>query len=718
MSLHLAAEKIRREHTEKLAYVYVRQSTQGGVKWNVVGGQRQRDVRLLALQMGWPEENVRVIDEDQARSGESTEGRVGYLEMLDDIAEGRVGAVFSLESARVGRDTADWHFLIKLCALTDTLVIDPDGIYDASNSNDNTMMKVKALMAEMELRMITARLLGAKRELAGKGELRFFLPTGFVYDEDKKIILDPDEDVQKAVRLVFSLFARLGSATRVVAYFNEHKLTFPTVVRGGPRKGQYSWKRLTTARVSLMLHNPAYAGTYVYGRSKTKKKVVRKEGQTPSVVKYQEKLKRQDWEFVLHDAHPAYITWAEFVENERLLDENRNVPGGGAPRAGSALLHGLILCGKCGKAMRVSYTCNPGIPYYTCIYKRVNFAGRTCQSIPGDRVDRAVEQAFLDVLKPAQVEMSLEALGRAEDQASEVSRQWNLRLNRAEAELADAEERLLAVDHKNKRAFARVQEYVELKEDELASLKRERSEQEKFTLKKLTPEERDAMLALAQDFPTVWHAETTGMVTRKKLLRCLISDVTLKRDGLMVSVGIRWKTQAHIAMTVELLGKRCRHRLPESLLDFIRKMAPDHTDRQIALALNDAGMVNGRGKSFTKDRVNRIREKYGIRKHPLDDFPELGDDGRYSSVAVARMLKVHTNTVLKWCREGRLDGIKDRLEQRWWIKATPEELAEFEKTIRRWPFRRPNAGTSRLTELSALHQHELEVPPKELHYER
>lgn len=712
MSLHDAVMKIRREHTEKLAYVYVRQSTPGGVKKNVAGGERQRSVRELAIQIGWPEANVRVIDEDQGQTGTSTEGRYGYTQMLNDVVDYQVGAVFSSESARVGRDSADWHILIKMCDLTGTLVIDLDGIYDASDPNDNTVMKLKALMTEMELRWITSRLLGAKRILAAKGELRYFLPAGYVYDEDKKIVFDPSEDVQKAVRLVFTLFRQLGSATRVVAHFNNNKLTFPTVVRGGPRKGQYEWKRLDTGRVQNILHNPIYAGTYVYGRSKTKRKAVRKEGEAPKAVKYQEKLKREEWQYVFHGTHPAYITWAEFVENERQLVNNRNAPGGRAPRAGSALLHGLILCGKCGQAMHVSYPHSPAIPYYTCIYERVRFAGRSCQSMAGDLIDRAVERAFLDALRPAQVEMTLDALRKAEAQASETNRQWGLRLKRAEAAVADAEERLLATDPKNKRAYGRVQVHLETKEDELDCLRRERVEQQAFVLEDLSPDECNEMLAFARDFPRIWRAETTDMVAKKTLLRCLVSDVTLRRDGTKVFVGIRWKTEAQTALIVELYGRRSRRRLPKPLLDFIEDLAPTHTDRQIALALNDAGMVNGRGKSFTRKRIKRIREKYEIRKHPLDDFPEVGEEGRYSTAAVADMLNVHINTVIKWCREGSLDGVKDRLENRWWIKATPEELAEVEKTIRRQPNRLNKSGTSKQINPPAANLHELGLGPK------
>lgn len=678
--------KVTSAHTFKLACVYVRQSTMGGVKRNIVGAERQRKECIkLALELGWPKERIKVVDDDQGRSGSTTEGRYGYMDLLNDIAEGMVGAVISLEPSRVGRDSADWHILIRICLHTDTLVIHPQGVYDASDYNDNTMMKFTAMVVEMEHRWITQRLQGAKRVLAEKGELRFFLPIGYVYGEDKKVILDPNEDVQRMVSLVFTLFKQLGSASKVASYFNEKGLKFPTLVRGGPRKNQYDWIHMTAERVVSMLRSPTYTGTYVYGRSMIKQRAVRKDGEVPRFVKYQEKLQPEDWKFVIHDAHPSYITWAEFQENGKRLKDNCTRPGGetsGAARGGPALLQGLVLCGKCGKRMRVCYP-HSSFAHYTCIAQRVRFGAKSCQIVRGDWIDFAVEEAFLEALKPAQLEMSLQALERTEEQANEIDRQWALRLRRAEKIAAEANERLLATDHRNRRAYARVQEHYEIKTAELDHLKRERDEELKLSLERLPPEERETILALAQDFHLVWDAETTDMVMKKNLLRCLVEDVTIMRKGPDAQVGIRWKTQAHTTLNVKLLSYHYSQCLPARVIQFIRKMAPDHTDREIAAALNEAGIPNGRGKPFTKKRVKRIRERYELRKHPLDCSPDRRDDGRYSSSAIARMVGVPHGSVSRWCNEGRLDAVQDAHSKRWWINTTPEEIAEFGKTIRR-----------------------------------
>jgi DNA invertase Pin-like site-specific DNA recombinase len=703
MSIQDGKRKITTEHTKKLACVYARVSTLRGVKENLVGWERQREEAIkLALELGWSKENIRVFDEDhRPLSGTTTEGRYGYMEMLDDVIGGRVGAVLSLEPARVGRDSADWHILIKMSALTGTLVIDPHGIYDPNDPNDNTKMKFDALFVEVELRWIAQRLQGAKMALAAKGELRFFLPIGYVYDEDKKIILDPNEDVQKMVHLVFTLFRQLGSASKVARYLHEKGLKFPTYVRGGPRAGQYDWIRIGCSRVCSILQNPAYAGTYVFGRSKVKKKAVRKQGEAPKVVKYQEKLKRSDWQFVFHDAHPAYITWAEFLENEQCLKNNNNNTvfrgkATGAPREGSALLQGLALCGKCGRRMHVAYP-HTAYSYYACQGERTHFGGKTCQTLASDFIDYAVEQAFLEALQPAQLEMSLQALEQSEQQTREIDQQWNSRLQRSEKAVVEAEERLLATDHKNQRAYARVQEHFEKKQAELDLLKQAQEEETKSKPKELSTEERRNILALAQDFPRVWNNETMDMATRKNLLRCLIADVTIARDGPKARVGIRWKTGAQMPLMVALLTKPSGASLPPEVIDLIKKLSLDRTDGEIATALNEAGIPNGKGLPFTKKRVKRIRERYELKKPIKPFWPERREDGRFSSPAVARMVGIPHSTVCRWCKEGRLDGVQNAPKKRWWIKTTPEELAEFKKTIRRVAARKKSENRAGLT---------------------
>ena len=447
MFLQTAAAKVKREHVEKLAFIYVRQSTLQGVKKNITGGRRQREeMEQLALELGWPAERVKIIDDDQACSGSTTQGRFGYQDMLNAISKGCVGALFSLESTRVGRDYSDWHYLIKLCFVTGTLFIDPAGVYDASNNNDNTLMKVRSLAGEMELHSIRERLVGAKLKLAHEGRLRQTLPTGLLYSGTGSIVLDPNSEVQDAIRLAFDEFDRLGSALGVVRHLLREQSKFPCIVRSGPRKGEYDWVTPTENRMLQILQNPSYAGAFVYGRTETKWKAVILPSGVPEIQKYRVRLPQNKWKIVSKDLHPAYISWSRFLQNlERLRSNNQGTARktGGATRAGQALLQGLLICGMCGYRMTVAYRGGPHY-YYKCTAKVP--LDVQCQSMTGREIDGAVEQLFLKAVEPVQLDISLEAFRSLENQAAQQNRRWAVQLKRAQATVANLKERLLCVD--------------------------------------------------------------------------------------------------------------------------------------------------------------------------------------------------------------------------------------------------------------------------------
>jgi len=687
------ALKVRAEHLEKLAFIYVRQSTQYGVEHNIVGGRRQREeVEALALRLGWSKDKIIIVDCDQAVSGSSTDKRYGYVEMLRAIAEGEVGAVFSLESSRLSRDSADWHYLIKACDINGTLIIDPDGIYDASDSNDSTLMKFKAIITEVELRWITQRLVGAKRELAKKGLLRFFIPIGFVYDEHGKLALETNPAVGDAVRLLFSCFNKIGTALGVARHFGQNKLKFPTLVRGGPRAGEYDWVPLTAARVGSILRNPMHAGVYVWGRWKTKKMLVQAPGGMPRVKKFQVKLPREDWEFVLYDHHPGYITWAQFLENQERISHNRNLPGKqrrGAARAGSALLQGIALCGKCGHRMSVYYASHQPVAYYDCRSHQVHFGTDKCQKIPGESIEAAVVKLFLEAVAPAQIKLSLSACQNVDEQTRLEDLQFEARLKRANVAVTRAKERLLFIDYTNRSALNCAQEDLKKSEDELGQLKRDHRDTHKNQIQKLDPEELRMVKALTQDLPRIWAASTTDFVTKKKLIRSLIREVTLTRDELEVRVAIRWKTLACTEINVELPVRGAALRTQAEIIELIKKLARDHSNKQIAAALNEAGKLNGRGGAFTRTRVIRLRRRYRIRFKDLD-WPEPLEGGYYGVPEVAEMLSVNRNTILNWIRNGRLNATRESSEREWEITLRPGELSKLNALARRTIDSRPS----------------------------
>jgi hypothetical protein len=440
------------------------------------------------------------------------------------------------------------------------------------------------------------------------------------------------------------------------------------------------------------LHNPAYAGTYVYGRTQTRTQVL--PGEAPRLKGRTRQLKREEWPIVLHDDHPGYITWDQFLRNQQRLDDNRTFrpeERRGAVREGAALLQGIVLCGLCGRRMAVRYANNGATPWYTCNQVHTHLAGRTCQSIHGVGVDAAVSRLFLEAMQPAQLEVSIAALEQLEARARQIDRQWQLRLERAQYEADLAQRRFMAVEPEN-RLVARTLERDW--NDKLAALQRLEQEYAALpqpTLRVATAAERHRILALAQDIPTLWQAETTTQVERKQLLRFLIKDVTLTRRETTIHLGIRWQTEA----LTELEIARPSQRTAPAVVDRIQQLAPTQTDPQIAEILNQEGFTTGKKRPFIANRVQWVRHTHGIPLGPSkrpDAYPNgQRADGRYTARATAELLNVDVSTIAAWCKSGRLDAIQAKPHTPWWIRLTPEVITELGQPSRR---RKPRCSSA------------------------
>jgi DNA invertase Pin-like site-specific DNA recombinase len=687
--------KVRPEHLERLALIYVRQSTLAQVIENIGSKARQYDLVHRALDLGWPQEHIVVVDQDQGLSGASATGRDGFQFLVAEVGLGRAGAVLSLEASRLARACSDWYRLIEICALTNTLVIDEEGVYDPCQYNDRLLLGFKGTMSEAELHWLRNRLLGGKLKKAQQGQLRFRLPTGLVYDSAGQVILDPDEQVQQAVRLVFDLFDELGSALAVVKHFTTHQLLFPTRHWGGIRDGELTWSPLRHRRVLAILHNPAYTGAYVYGRTKTRTQVLPGEG--TGIQKRTRRSRCDDWPILLLDAHPGYITWDQFQRNQQRLDDNRTFrpeDRRGAVREGAALLQGIVLCGRCGRRMAVHYLDNGATPIYKCRQVHKQLAGPRCQSIRGDGVDAAVARIFLEAMQPARLEVSMAALEEIEARARQIDRQWQLRIERAHYEAGLARRRFFAVEPENRLVARSLERDWNEKLAHIERLEREYATLPKPTALLASPEERQRILALAQDLPAVWHASTTTHAERKQLLRFLIKDVTLAKRETTIHIGIRWQTEALTDLNIPR-PKRVFElkRTDSAVIDHVRELAPTHTDRQIAALLNQAGLTSGTDKPFTDVRVQLVRRTYDIRtgcpESPAACLDGQRGDGRYSARAAAELLKVSVSTIADWCKSGRLDGIQAVPRGPWWIRLTPESIAESRKPASRHSPKRP-----------------------------
>lgn len=688
MLARTSPSKIRPDHLERPALIYVRQSTLFQVRENTASTARQYDLAQRARELGWTREQIIVIDQDQGHSGASTTGRDGFQFLIAEVGLGRAGAVLSLEVSRLARSCSDWYRLLEICALTDTLVIDEEGVYDPGQYNDRLLLGFKGTMSEAELHWLRSRLLGGKLEKAQHGNLRFRPPAGLVLDPCGQVVLDPDEEVQHAVRLVFSLFEQAGSALGVVKHFKDHHLRFPNRLWGKRSGGELVWGVLTHSRVLEVLHNPAYAGTYVYGRTQTRTRTL--PGEAPRVKGRTRSVAREEWPIVLHDTHPGYTTWERFLRNQQHLDDNRTFRAEdrrGAIREGGALLQGIVLCGQCGRRMGVRYLPDGATPSYECNELHVRRAEPMCQVIRGDGVDAAVAGVLLEAMQPAQLEVSLATVNHIEAQARQIERQWQLRLERAQYEADLAKRRFLNVDPENRLVARTLERDWNDKLRAIAVLEREYAALPNLSRRLVSLEERERILALAQDVAAVWHAATTTQAERKQLLRCLVKDVTLTKRATTLYIAIRWQTEACTTCEIPRPKRSCDlRRTDATVVERIRALARSQTDSQISTVLNEEGLAPGLGGTFTKAKVVWIRYAYGIALGcpvaPRGGAAERRGDGRYSARAAAEVLNVDVSTIADWCIAGRLDFVQETPHSPRWIGLSPEDIQALRKAVR------------------------------------
>jgi DNA invertase Pin-like site-specific DNA recombinase len=700
-----ASQKIRPDHLDRLAVIYVRQSTLFQVRENTASTTRQYDLVKRAADLGWTQASIQVVDQDQGQSGSSTIGRDGFQWLVAEVGLGHVGAVLSLEVSRLARSCSDWYRLLEICALTDTLVIDDEGVYDPGAHNDRLLLGFKGSMSEAELHWLKSRLQGGKMTKAEQGQLRFRLPIGLVYDPVGRIVLDPDEAVQEAVRLVFSLFEQSTSALAVVSAFARQHLRFPTRWWGGKRADELIWSRLSHERVLNILHSPLYAGAYVYGRTKFRSRLL--PGEEPRVKGRTRRLPQEDWPIVLLDTHPGYITWEQFLHNQRQLDDNRTWRAEehrGAVREGPSLLQGIILCGSCGRRMGIRYQRNGSVLMYECHQLHSQLAARTCQTMRGDRIDQAVVACFLEAIEPAHLEVALAALDQVEARAKQVENQWHRQIERAQYEADLARRRYKAVDPDNRLVARSLEKEWNEKLAEVDKLEREHQHVPKPAALLLTTAQREQIRRLAHDLPAIWHASTTTFVERKQLMRWLIKDVTLSKRGNVIDVAIRWQTEALTALSIPRYKMSWEERQTSPhVVERVREWSPTHTATQIATLLNEEGLRPGLGGSFTASKVDWIRVAYSI---PLacpegPGFCPSGQrgDGRYSALAAAELLNVNVSTIADWCNAGILESVRAHPHGPRWISLTPDIIEKLRKpTQRHWKRRRTGSQSKNVVE--------------------
>jgi DNA invertase Pin-like site-specific DNA recombinase len=657
---------ISEQHLNRTAYVYVRQSTLAQVRHHQESTERQYALRQKALELGWREPSIQILDRDLGKSGAQIAGREDFKTLVAEVSMGQVGAVFALEVSRLARSNLDWHRLLELCALTGTLVIDEDGCYNPADFNDGLLLGLKGTMAQAELHLLRGRLLGGKLNKARKGELRFPLPVGLCYDEDDRIVLDPDEEVQGAVALVFRLFHETGSAFAVVQRFAETSLRFPKRSYGGAWDGKLIWGRLTHGRVLSMLKNPAYAGMYVFGRYQYHRQI-RPSGEVHQRMR---RVPMADWRVRLEEHHEGYIGWDEYLKNQERLEKNRTNGGemmlSGPAREGLALLQGLLLCSHCGRALTVRYMGNGGIyPCYLCNrLRRDGLARKDCVNFRSDLLDDAVAEEVLKALEPAQLELALAALEELEARDQTIGRQWKMRLERAEYEAALAERRYLEVDPSQRLVAATLERRWNAALLQWEELKKQAARFRQQQARVATPEQKAKVLALAKDLPRLWHAPTTQAKDRKQMLRLLIKDITVEKSSVPkhVLAHIRWQGNACSDLTVQLPPSMAdRMRYPAEVVDRVREMARQLPDAAIAERFRQEGYSSATGKPYSTTIIRWIRFRYRIPSPALRRPEEL------TVAQVAKHFGVRPGVVYYWIERTHLQARRVNAGSPYWI---------------------------------------------------
>jgi DNA invertase Pin-like site-specific DNA recombinase len=665
-------QKISGQHRRRRAVVYVRQSTPTQMEHNHESRARQYALKERAIELGWPAALVSVVDEDLGRSGASADGRLGFKELVAEVGLSRVGLILALETSRLARSSADWHQLLDLCALTATLIADSDGIYSPQDFNDRLLLGLKGTMSEAELHLIRARLEGGLRNKAKRGELVLSLPVGLARDEDERIVLCADEQVRHAIERVFGLWRQLGSARQVAACLREEAQLLPRRTVGSSR---VHWAEASADAVRTFLTNPAYAGAFVFGRSRTQR-TLDEHGQ---VRRHTVSLPIDEWSVCLPEHHPGYVCWDEYLATRERLRQNviARGHGGGAAREGGALLQGLLRCGRCGRRMQVSYSGKEGrISSYACARAQQHQGTeRRCQTLAGRQLETTVVDAFLDAIAPAGLDACAQAVCELERQHAERLAGARLALERAQFEAQRAERQFDACEPEN-RLVARTLEQrleqtlaaCECQQHKLTELQARRPDP-------LSADEHQALARLTRELPRLWEAETTTARDRKELLRTLITEVvaTVKHDPRRAEVEIIWDGGAHTKLTVRLRRGVESRRTDEDTVALIRRLAEHHADQRIAAILNKQGRRTGADLPFNQLRVKTVRKTHRIPAAPPPD-----PDGELRTIEqAAHELGVAGGTIYRWLRSGLLPGEQTTPHAPWRIRISEEIRRQF-----------------------------------------
>jgi len=671
--------RIQSYHQQKMACIYLRQSTMFQVLHNQESTDRQYALRQKALQYGWDPTLIRIMDADLGQSGSHATHREDFKTLVAEVSMGTVGAIFVLEASRLSRSSADWNRLLELCSLTQTLIIDQDGCYDPSQFNDQLLLGLKGTMSQAELHLIRARLHGAKLNKAKRGELRFPIPVGFVYDDEANIAFDPDAQVGHVIRLLFDVFKEKQTAYAVVHYFGRNNILFPKRSYGGRWKGKLLWGKLTHERVLCILKHPFYAGVYTFGRYKSSKKI----NTDGEIVSRLQRQPMDQWPVIIKDHHCSYITYEQYEHNVQQLQLNKanssDLLLAGPPREGLTLLQGLLVCGICGRRMTIRYAINKAIvPTYQCNWqKRQGLTACTCFSFRADIVDPVIQQKVIEILTPANISIAVKALAEIEKRNLALDKHWQMNIQRCQYHVDIAQRRFEQVDPANRLVAASLEKNWNQALERLSLATQQYEEYQKKTAATFPARQSKETIELATQIPSLW-SKTTNVKDKKRIIRLLISDITVTKDRQkkLLFLNIRWQAgplqQIQVALPPNVADKT---RYPAAVIEKVKVLTMQYADdRKTASSLNKQGLHGATGKPFTQDMIQWIRHKYQIER------PLLKSDHEYTVAQVQKMFNISRHMVYYWIDRKYVKARK-RSDNTFLVTITPSNKAKLHSKI-------------------------------------
>jgi DNA invertase Pin-like site-specific DNA recombinase len=669
------SSKVKANHLDRLAVVYVRQSTMNQVQNHQESTKVQYGLVNKARQLGWPQERILVIDSDLGISGASADDRPGFQRLLSELALNHVGFVLGAEMSRLARSCKDWYHLLELCAVFDVLICDSDGIYDPTSYNDRLLLGLKGTMSEAELHILKQRMWQGTLEKARRGDLVTQVPMGYIRNSAGEVMLDPDEQVRGTIHLIFQSYDRLGTIQGVLKEFRKTGVSLPVRVNRGPAKGQLDWRVPSQTTLRNILSHPIYAGAYSYGRTCQNPRQRLRDKKT----KY---LPRSEWRVLLRDRYPAYITWEQYERNAMRLAQNRSrYDSPGSVRSGRALLAGLVICGRCGYRMFTQYCGKASQPRYQCSARRVVYGDEMCQGLAARALDEELTRLVLLSLTPSAIELSIQVAADLRCQRHEADQQWQHRMERAAYEVDRARRQYAAVEPEN-RLVART-----LEANWETALLAQRSlieEYERHQLEMpatLTADEAARIQALAANIPAIWNASTTTDADRKEIIRQVVDRVVINVEGESewVEARIHW-AGGHETYT--------RFRRPVARVDQLSNWDTLHARiRELKLAsttiddmiqsLNREGFRSAKGKPFTRGSLSILLLRCDLASSPSATSNASSDE--WSIAGLSRELQVGYPTVHQWIQKGTVKA--EKRNGRWVVHAdhaTRRQLVKFQ----------------------------------------